>query len=102
MSTPEDNELLEIDKNTPVPIFQAHKGGCPRCMKTGYKGRTAIHEILLATPTMKEIIAAGAKSEQIQELARKEGCLLLRDNVSKLVQQGVTDMGELIRVTYAV
>ena len=102
MSTPEDNELMEIDKNVPIPIYKAHQGGCPRCMKTGYKGRTAIHEILLATPTMKEIIAAGAKSEQIQELARKEGCLLLRDNVSKLVQKGITDMGELIRVTYAV
>ena len=98
MSTDEENELMEIDKS--VPIYDA--GSCPKCMKTGYKGRTAIHEILLATPTMKEIIAAGAKSEQIQELARKEGCLLLRDNVSKLVQQGVTSIGELIRVTYAV
>ena len=51
---------------------------------------------------MKELISSGAKSEQIQELARKEGCLLLRDNVSKLVQEGKTSIGELIRVTYAV
>ncbi len=98
MSTQEDNELMEIDHS--VPIYKAK--GCPRCNKTGYKGRTAIHEILLATPEMKEIIAAGAKSEQIQELARKQGCRLLRDNVSQLVQQGVTDIGELVRVTYAV
>ena len=39
---------------------------------------------------------------EIQELAKKEGCHLLRDNVSELVQQGKTSMDELIRVTYAV
>ncbi len=99
MSTNEENKLMGIDAS--VPIYEANIKGCSKC-NGGYKGRTAIHEILLATPTMKEIIAAGAKSEEISELARKEGCLLLRDNVSKLVQQGVTDMGELIRVTYAV
>lgn len=100
MSTKEDNELLEIDLDKSVPIYDAV--GCPKCKQTGYTGRTAIHEILLATPKMKEIIAAGAKSEQIQELAREEGCRLLRDNVSELVQQGRTTMDELVRVTYAV
>ncbi len=98
MSTAEDNALMEIDHS--VQIYKAC--GCAKCNKTGYKGRTAIHEILLATPEMKEIIAAGAKSEQIQTLARQQGCRLLRDNVSKLVQEGVTDIGELVRVTYAV
>ena len=100
MSTPEEDKLMEIN-NGPIPIYEANIAGCPKCFK-GYKGRTAIHEILLATQHMKEIIAAGAKSEEISELARKEGCLLLRDNVSKLVQQGITDMGELVRVTYSV
>ena len=98
MSTSGDNELMQIDHS--VPIYQAC--GCPRCNNTGYTGRTAIHEILLATPKMKEIIAAGAKSEEIQELAKEEGCRLLRDNVSKLVQEGVTSIDELVRVTYAV
>ena len=98
MSNDEDNELMEITES--VPIYKAV--GCPKCNNTGYTGRTAIHEILLATPKMKEIIAAGAKSEQIQELAREEGCRLLRDNVSELVQAGRTTVDELVRVTYAV
>ena len=97
MSTPEENKLMEISES--VPIYKAK--GCPKCTN-GYVGRTAIHEILLATPKMKEIITAGAKNEEIQELARKEGCRLLRDNVSELVQQGKTTMDELVRVTYAV
>ena len=98
MSNEDDNKLLEIDES--VPIYKAV--GCPKCNNTGYTGRTAIHEILLATTKMKEIIAAGAKSEEIQELAKEEGCRLLRDNVSELVKQGVTTIDELVRVTYAV
>ena len=43
-----------------------------------------------------------AKADEIAELAKEEGTLLLRDNVSKLVQEGRTSMEELIRVTYAV
>ena len=98
MSNEDDNKLMEIDES--VPIYKAV--GCPKCNNTGYTGRTAIHEILLATTKMKEIIAAGAKSEEIQELAKEEGCRLLRDNVSELVKQGVTTIDELVRVTYAV
>ena len=98
MSNEDDNKLMEIGES--VPIYKAV--GCPKCNNTGYTGRTAIHEILLATTKMKEIIAAGAKSEEIQELAKEEGCRLLRDNVSELVKQGVTTIDELVRVTYAV
>lgn len=98
MSTAEENELMEIDHSIQVydPV------GCPKCNNTGYRGRTAIHEILLATPAMQALITRGAKADEIQKLAREEGCLLLRDNVSKLVQEGRTSMDELIRVTYAV
>jgi type IV pilus assembly protein PilB len=98
MSNEDDNKLMEIDES--VPIYKAV--GCPKCNNTGYTGRTAIHEILLATTKMKEIIAAGAKAEEIQDLAKEEGCRLLRDNVSELVKQGVTTIDELVRVTYAV
>lgn len=98
MSTQEENELMGLDHS--VQIYDA--GGCPKCNNTGYKGRTAIHEILLATPAMQALITRGAKADEIQELAKEDGCLLLRDNVSKLVQQGTTSIGELIRVTYAV
>ena len=98
MSTPEEEKLMGIDHS--VMIYDA--GGCPKCKNTGYNGRTAIHEILLATPRMQVLITSGAKADQIAELAKEEGTLLLRDNVSKLVQNGVTSMDELVRVTYAV
>ncbi len=100
MSTKEENELMGIDPNVPIPIYEAC--GCKDCSDTGYKGRTAIHEILLATPEMSSIIARGAKSDEIAELARSQGTKLLRDNVSELVQNGTSSIEELIRVSYAV
>ena len=98
LSRPDENELMGIDSS--IQVYEAV--GCPKCKNTGYRGRTAIHEILLATPEMQALITRGAKADEIQDLAREQGCLLLRDNVSKLVQEGRTSMDELIRVTYAV
>ncbi len=98
MSTPEEEKLMEIDHS--IMVYDAV--GCPKCKNTGYTGRTAIHEILLATPRMQILITGGAKADEIAELAKEEGTLLLRDNISKLVQQGVTTIDELVRVTYAV
>ncbi len=98
MSTPEENELMGIPAS--VQIYDAC--GCPACNNTGYRGRTAIHEILLCTPEMSSCIASGGTAEEIQDLAKKQGTRLLRDNVAELVQEGVTTIDELVRVTYAV
>ena len=98
MSTDEENKLMKIDHS--VPIFDAC--GCPECNNTGYKGRTAIHEIIHCTSGVSTIIAQGGGKEQIEEVAKRNGTRLLRDNVSELVQRGDTSIDELIRVTYAV
>ena len=97
MSTAEENELMHIDHS--VPIYDAV--GCNEC-GGGYRGRTAIHEIIHCTGTISTLIANGASTEQLESTARANGTKLLRDNVADLVQQGVTTMDELIRVTYAV
>ena len=97
-STEEENKLMKIDHS--VQIFDAC--GCPSCNNTGYKGRTAIHEIIHCTSGVSTIIAQGGGKEQIEEVAKHNGTKLLRDNVSELVQRGDTSMDELIRVTYTV
>lgn len=98
MSTATENELMGISES--IMINEAV--GCPKCNGTGYRGRTAIHEILLSTPEMAQLITRAAKADEIEALAKEQGCKLLRDNVSQLVQQGKTSIDELIRVTYAV
>ncbi len=98
LSTESDNELMGINES--ITIYDSC--GCPRCNNTGYAGRTAIHEILLCTPNMASLIAADGKVDAIRDLARQEGCKLLRDNVSELVQQGRTSIDELVKLTFAV
>lgn len=97
MSTPEENKLMHIDHS--VPIYDAV--GCSEC-GGGYRGRTAIHEIISCSAGISTLIANGAGKEEIENQARANGTKLLRDNVSDLVMKGVTSMDELVRVTYAV
>ncbi len=98
MSTVAENELLGITNS--ISVYEAC--GCKECNNTGYKGRTAIHEILLCTPEMSSLIANGGKAPEIQKLAKQNGTKILRDNVAELVEQGQTTVDELIRVTYSI
>lgn len=98
MSTPDENKLMKLDHS--VPIYESR--GCPECNNTGYKGRTAIHEIIHCSAGISTLIADNASKEELEICAKKNGTKLLRENVSELVQQGVTSIDELVRVTYAV
>lgn len=95
-------DLKLVGKDTPVDIYQHHIGGCRSCHNTGYKGRTAIHEIIVSTNDIKELIAKNATAEEIGIQARKNGTRLLRDNVTEMVLDGRTTMDELVKATYTV
>ncbi len=95
-------ELKLLSKKEPVVVCKPHAGGCKACHNTGYSGRTAIHEIIVSTPDMKALISSGGTAEQIGQLATKNGTLLLRDNVTKMVLAGRTSMDELVKATYTV
>lgn len=76
-----------------------YKGkGCHVCGGTGYKGRTAIFEFIYFTPKMKELILKDHSSQQIWELAKKQGSLSLFDDGMAKVKSGVTTIEELLRV----
>ena len=96
------DELKLMNKKEPVTICRPHPGGCRTCHNTGYMGRTAIHEIIVSTPDIKELISSGATAEEIGKAATKNGTLLLRDNVSQMVLAGKTSMDELVKATYTV
>lgn len=100
LEDPEDLKLM--NRTEPVEIYRPHPGGCRFCHNTGYQGRTAIHEIIVTTPDIKELISSGATAEEIGAQATKNGTLLLRDNVTKMVLAGRTSIAELIKATYTV
>ena len=95
-------ELKLMNRTEPAEIYKAHPGGCRFCHNTGYAGRTAIHEIIVSTPDIKELISSGATAEEFGAQATKNGTLLLRDNVTKMVLAGRTTMDELVKATYTV
>ncbi|MDE5569589.1 MAG: type II secretion system protein GspE, partial [Ruminococcus sp.] len=97
-STEEENELMGIPES--IEIYEPV--GCQNCNNTGYKGRTAIHEIIHCTAKVSAIIAAGGGKEEIEKAAKANGTKLLRDNASVLVQAGQTSIDELVRSTFSV
>lgn len=96
------DELKLMNRTEPIEIYRPHPGGCRACHGAGYSGRTAIHEIIVTTPDIKELISRGATAEEIGAQATKNGTLLLRDNVTKMVMAGKTSMDELVKATYTV
>ena len=100
LSDPADLRL--IGKTEPTRIFAPRMGGCRECNGTGYHGRTAIHEIIVAGNDIREMIATNATAEQISEQARKKGTRLLRENVTEMVLAGKTSMDELVKASYSV
>jgi type II secretory ATPase GspE/PulE/Tfp pilus assembly ATPase PilB-like protein len=74
------------------------KVGCHACNNSGYKGRATIHELLVNTESIKQLIRHRAALDEIRTMAMKEGMrTLLMDGIQK-VFQGITDREELLRV----
>ena len=73
--------------------------GCPACDKTGFKGRMAIHELLLGTEDIKVAIKKGLPLEELRDLAIENGMRTLRmDGIAK-VFDGHTNIDQIFRVS---
>ena len=74
--------------------------GCDACNHTGYRGRTAIHELLDMSDTIKEMIVERRPGTEIRRTAEKEGLSSLRESAVKKVFNGSTTLYEINRVTF--
>jgi len=72
--------------------------GCQACSKTGYRGRFAIHEVLLVTEEIERLIVDREHSEDIKKLAIAQGMLTLRRAGLTQVLAGLTSIEETLRV----
>lgn len=89
---PEDIKLIGLDK-----IFQGK--GCEACKFTGYRGRSAIHEILIMNDTIRNMAIERASSTQIKQKAIGFGMKTLRQSGLEKVKSGLTTISEVLRVT---
>ncbi len=74
--------------------------GCEICNHTGYRGRTAIHELLDLSDNIRELIIARRPGSEVRRAAREEGLGSLRESALRLVFEGQTTLHEINRVTF--
>jgi type II secretory ATPase GspE/PulE/Tfp pilus assembly ATPase PilB-like protein len=99
---PSDQELSESGLNPDkyrAEVFWASVG-CEVCNSTGYRGRTAIHELLDVTDHIREIVLERRPGSEVRRAARAEGLTSLRESAIAKVFLGVTTLHEINRVTF--
>jgi type II secretory ATPase GspE/PulE/Tfp pilus assembly ATPase PilB-like protein len=73
--------------------------GCEKCNYSGYKGRTAIHEIMVLNEKIRQLVLERTSSNAIKRVAQKSGMRTLRDDGMKKALLGQTTPQEIMRIT---
>ncbi|MEO6714877.1 MAG: GspE/PulE family protein [Mycobacteriales bacterium] len=74
--------------------------GCTFCADTGYSERIGVYELIVVTPTLRQLIVDRASHEAIRNLAIEQGTQTLRVEATRLVAAGVTTIAEIVRSIY--
>ena len=74
--------------------------GCFECGGTGYRGRSAIHELLDLTDKIREMILDRRPTSEIRRAAKEDGMTFLRDSAVEKMRSGVTTLREINKVTF--
>ncbi len=96
-------ELLEESGIEPrewqnVPFYEGT--GCIECHGTGFRGRTAIAELLELSDRIREMIVSKRPTSEIKRAAKEEGMRFLREAGLEKVRSGITTLRELNKVTF--
>ncbi|MDW8105850.1 MAG: type II secretion system ATPase GspE [Armatimonadota bacterium] len=75
--------------------------GCDYCKHTGYKGRTGIHELLVMSDPIRDLVLKHAAAYTIQKVAVEQGMRLLKEDALEKVLLGRTSIEEVVRVIYS-
>ncbi len=89
-------EELNIDYNQDLQLYRGR--GCHNCNDSGYRGRAGIHELLVASGEIKELIQNRAHMEEIRRAAINEGMRTLKQDGIHKVFEGLTDFAQVRRV----
>jgi type II secretory ATPase GspE/PulE/Tfp pilus assembly ATPase PilB-like protein len=81
--------------------FKFREGpGCMECAGTGFRGRSAIHELLELDDEIREMLLAKKPGSEIRKKAKDKGMDFLRDSALERVRQGITTLKEINKVTF--
>ncbi|WP_027964167.1 GspE/PulE family protein [Halalkalibacillus halophilus] len=89
----------EIFRKYHINLSKVKRGkGCPTCNMTGYRGRTAIHEVLYIDDAIREAILDGKSKVEVERIATEQGFIRLFEDGLRKVEKGITTMEEVFRV----
>lgn len=92
-------EKLGLVDQRGEPLELARGVGCSSCAHSGYRGREVIAEVLVMTPEIRELVLKGAQERDIEEKARVQGMLSLREHGLLKVRAHLTTLDEVFRTT---
>ncbi|THB70839.1 MAG: type II/IV secretion system protein [Desulfobulbaceae bacterium] len=81
------------------PITLKRGAGCRECRGTGYRGRCGIFEIFPLSAQLKQMIVDGKSTEEMRQVAIREGMTTLREDAWNKIRAGITTYEEALRVT---
>ena len=86
-------EQLGVEYNEGFCLYRPK--GCPECNQTGYAGRTALHEVLVGTDEIQQLIQGRARIREILNQAVADGMTTLMQDGIRKVCQGITDFTQV-------
>jgi type IV pilus assembly protein PilB len=97
---PETLEASGLDPEQWSKVSFYEGQGCIECAGTGFRGRTAIHELLDLSDRIREMILLKKPTSEIRKAAREEGMRFLRESALDKVRLGMTTLKEINKVTF--
>ena len=81
-----------------IPLYEG--AGCFECGGTGFRGRSAIHELLDLSDKIREMILDRRSTSEIKRAAREGGMTFLRESAVNKIREGITTLKEINKVTF--
>ena len=98
---PKPELLARLSLNHKDLPFKFYRGrGCPKCNYTGYRGRTAIEEVMVVGHKMRELVQSGASSDTLREAAQATGMTTLGRSGLRKIRLGITTIDEVLRAVH--
>jgi len=94
-------ECLMLGDSAETCAMVYHGKGCIHCNHTGYRGRMPVHEVMPMTVRLRGLTVRQASSAEIAKAAREEGMRTMQQDALQKVLDGITSVGEMLRVTYS-
>lgn len=92
-----EKKLMDIDENQELRLYKAV--GCTSCNK-GYKGRSAVHELMPINENIRKLIDTGSNTDELRKKAIEDGMTTLLESASVLAIKGDTSYEEVMRVGF--